>query len=419
MPRLGLGPKLIGNLKAKIASEIAIKLIRVVTIALAARWLGSKAFGSYAYALAIGYILVQFADFGLQLHLAREIARSPKDAGPVFASVARAKILLSGCVVGAFIVIGLLQKSSAQDRLLLWILGGGLLLASFVEMANYVFRGFQKLDFEARLNVLHIGSASALGLAAIRAGWGARGLAGGALVAAVASAVIAAHWVHRHFIPWQQWILPRGRTGIMNALRPSAPIGVAILLAMLYFRVDVLFLERYQGKETVGLYAAAHKLLEAPMTLPAVFLSAIYPAFSELTQVSRESLRRLCRTSIIWLLLLSAPLACGLLWLAGPAVRLLYGAEYLRAVPTVQILSPALIFIFLNYALTHFLIGLGRQRYNAVLAGICLVVNIVGNALLVPRYGMAGAAGTRVLTEVTLFALAYPLVRHSLRRDLS
>ena len=72
---LGLPHVVLRNLLAKTLSEIPIKLIRLAMLVLAARWLGRSEFGIYSYAVALGYMLVQFADLGLQFHLARMVSR--------------------------------------------------------------------------------------------------------------------------------------------------------------------------------------------------------------------------------------------------------------------------------------------------------------------------------------------------------
>ena len=411
---LGLSSWVLRNLFAKAASEMAIKPIRLVMVILAARWLGRGGFGAYSYALALGYILVQFADMGLQFHLARQISRNPEDAGPTLARVIRSKLVLMTLVVPAFLGVGALTSRPA-DRWLIWILGAALLFNSFVELANYVFRGFQRLEYEARLNLLNVGLGTVAGLTAIRMGMGPLGLAFGCLLGSVVSFAMALRWVHGRFIPRSQWIL-RERAGWLAALRPSFPIGLAIVLSILYFRVDILFLEHYWDSETVGLYASAYRIVESFGFLPGIFLAAVFPAFSELTSRDATRLPGLLRASLLWLTTLSSAVALGLL-LFGPAIiRFFYGAEYLPAVTPLRILSPGIVFIFVNYGLTHFLIALGQARFNAILGATCLTVNVIGNLLLIPRYGMTAAAATTLLTEAVLFAGAFPLVLRGVRQ---
>ncbi len=200
------------------------------------------------------------------------------------------------------------------------------------------------------------------------------------------------------------------------AIREAAPIGVAILLSILYFRIDTIFLERMKGDAAVGAYGAAYKILESFMFLPAIFLAALYPAFAETTRTSVERMKRVYRNTLRWMLLMGGAIVAGTLIFASLGLRILYGKAYAEAAPVLRILSPALLFIFVNYALTHYLVALRGQKWNAIFAGICVLVNVLLNFLLIPRWGGAGAAAATVATEAALFVLCFFAVRRRMAR---
>ena len=82
----------------------------------------------------------------------------------------------------------------------------------------------------------------------------------------------------------------------------------------------------------------------------------------------------------------------------------LYGAPYVDAAPAFAVLSLALPLFFLNYALTHQVIGWDGQRAYLAIVAAALVANVVGNIALMPSQGMAGAAIATVLTELVVTA---------------
>jgi len=59
---------------------------------------------------------------------------------------------------------------------------------------------------------------------------------------------------------------------------------------------------------------------------------------------------------------------------------------------------------FLNYALTHQLIGWDRQKVYAGVSAAALVANLTLDVALVPRFGLVGAAWATVATEVVVTA---------------
>ncbi len=83
---------------------------------------------------------------------------------------------------------------------------------------------------------------------------------------------------------------------------------------------------------------------------------------------------------------------------------LVYGAAYLYTAPTFAILSLALPLFFLNYALTHQVIGWDGQRSYLLIAALALIANVVANLALVPSQGMIGAAIATLVTEVVVTA---------------
>jgi O-antigen/teichoic acid export membrane protein len=83
-------------------------------------------------------------------------------------------------------------------------------------------------------------------------------------------------------------------------------------------------------------------------------------------------------------------------------VPAIYGASYAYAAPAFSILALALPLFFLNYALTHQVIGWDGQRAYLSIASLALVANVAANLAFVPGQGLVGAAIATVLTEVVV-----------------
>ncbi len=59
--------------------------------------------------------------------------------------------------------------------------------------------------------------------------------------------------------------------------RDVLPLGAGVLLSALYFRIDVYFIEQWQGLEAVGGYNAVFRLVEALRLLPAAVMAVTFP----------------------------------------------------------------------------------------------------------------------------------------------
>src|SRR5690606_26124139 len=137
------------NAAVKLGSEVAGRAASLALLLLAARRLGASAFGLYNYGIALGFVVTQLADLGLQMLVAREVARQGKAAQPLVRAALQLKMLLS---LGVVLLLGWLAAGyESSVRLALFGLGLMMLAQTYLEFAAYVFRGQQRLAVEARL----------------------------------------------------------------------------------------------------------------------------------------------------------------------------------------------------------------------------------------------------------------------------
>jgi O-antigen/teichoic acid export membrane protein len=73
--------------------------------------------------------------------------------------------------------------------------------------------------------------------------------------------------------------------------------------------------------------------------------------------------------------------------------------------------------VFVNYALTHFLIAADRQHLNLVFNAVIFALNLFLCLLLIPRWGAGGAAGAVLASELALLALCSMALRSRVRTN--
>ena len=153
---------------------------------------------------------------------------------------------------------------------------------------------------------------------------------------------------------------------------------------------DRLFLVRYVGQDEVGLYSIGVRLASAIVFLQFAFRTA-WPAFAYSIKSDDEA-KQTYAWVLTYLTLITCwiSLALGVLspWLA----RLLTKPEFYGGARVVSLLAFAGV-AFTAYTVVA--IGVGRARktqFNWVVTGVAAALNIGMNFVLVPRYGMIGAA---------------------------
>ena len=373
----------------------------IVTV-LAARRLDADAFGLFAVGSTLGWLAAVAADFGVQLHVARETARAPARAPQLLQRWLSRRLWTSLLVLAVAAAGIVLVRGADGGGLALTLFAIGYLAAGLVEFLNYFYRGLSRSDLESTLTLVQ--RAAMVVLAAAALWWRADVTLLAALLVVPGVAAFA-------------WSVPRARRLANDAARaPSgdagpgpaategrfwrevAPIGAGIVLSALYFRIDIFLIERWSGIDAAGAYNAAFRIVDAMRLLPAAVLAVFLPALVRAR--SRETLLRVS----LGLAAAGAAAAAALVPLSGWLLPAIYGPPFAAAVPAFRLLLVAFPLMALNYALTTQLVAWNRHRAFALLCAAALVVNVGANARLIPALSIVGAAWATLLTEVFLTA---------------
>jgi O-antigen/teichoic acid export membrane protein len=174
----------------------------------------------------------------------------------------------------------------------------------------------------------------------------------------------------------------------------------ALFLWILNFS-DRFFLVKLSGAREVGLYSIGVRMASAIILLLAAFRTA-WPAFAYSIEDDDEA-KRTYSFVLTYIVVVTSWMALGLGVLAPWLVRLLTTEEFYSAERVVAPLSFAAA-AFGAYIVVVIGIGRARQtRSNWVISGAAAVLNVALNLLLIPAYGMIGAAIATIGAYVTLF----------------
>lgn len=412
----------------KLGSDLVGRALQYGLLWFAARSLGQADFGDFTFALSIGYMLAQVADFGLQLYVQRELARLAVPGAqkpPYFNDQQAAARLVGGglaikgglSLVALALMAGLVLIEPVGNKGALLLIGLSMILGTGLDYLSYCFRALQRLKYEALANVAARASNLALGVGLLALGAGVWGLAIATNLAMLGALAFSYSRLVRYIRPaWSpDWLYWR-----RSVWQPTA-LGVGIVFSIVAFRVDNLLIPPFVGREALGLYNVAYKLFEPSLIIPSVLLAVLFPMLSQAAHVQgkgaddmRSEADGLFRAGRFKSLLgqtvgllaglgAAATLALGLL--AVPLIGLLYGAQYAASAPILQILALACLPMYVNYGLTHALIALDKPHLYAGFTLAGLVANVAANLALIPVMGAQGAAWATALAELALFSL--------------
>jgi O-antigen/teichoic acid export membrane protein len=288
----------------------------------------------------------------------------------------------------------------------------GLVFSNLADGFSAVFYAYEKMEYPAAIATVTAVTRVSLGALILLMGWGFVGLAGVSIVANIVSATILGILMIQHcFRPHREWDPEAGRWMV----RTSFPLMINLLLATVFFRIDVLILKPIKGDTVVGYYTAALKYVDGLLIIPQYFTQAIFPLMSRYAHSARDSLMRAYVLSLRLLIMVALPIAVGTFFVAEGLIMLLGGAEYLPdSRIALQIIIWFLPFSFVNSVTQYVLIAIDQQRFLTKAFLIGASFNIVANLIVIPTFSYMGAAVVTIVSELVLLAPFYYAVRKHL-----
>jgi O-antigen/teichoic acid export membrane protein len=180
---------------------------------------------------------------------------------------------------------------------------------------------------------------------------------------------------------------------------PLVPSALALWAISFISRI---FIGQFKGQAEVGVFSVAVRISSAIVFLMIAFRLA-WPAFAYSIDDDREA-KRTYAYVLTYLLFVCAWVSVALGVLAPWIVELLAPqASFQRAADAVALLA----FASTAYAgYTVVAIGIGRAKqtqFNWIVSGVAAIVNVILNVILIPPYGMIGAAIAAAAAYLVLF----------------
>ncbi|MBY0289796.1 MAG: polysaccharide biosynthesis C-terminal domain-containing protein [Mycobacteriaceae bacterium] len=402
-----MSPSFLRNTILGFSSGAAVALAGFIGNAITARLLGPDNLGILAYVVFCVTIASMVAGLGIGIVQQRYIpnlraeARNDEADGLIGATTRWSMVaaIVGGILLFAYLYWpgrGVTEKLSETSRdvviavALIWFL-----CWRMAEVYQFYLRGEQRFGELARLSAI----SSVIKLAVIVLGAWLFGIPG-ALAGYIAGNLLPAVRIGRlrRVKPMVSQDLRREVTRFAFASWVTAVIG-----GFVFGRTEILFLEHFTGIGAVGLFTAAVTVAEMAVQLPPLLLSALLPRFSEQHGLgAQDDMQRLYRTMTALIAMLIVPLCAGLAAIAPVLVPLLFGDEFRGAAPVASVLLIAAAISSLGVTTLYLLQSIGKTGFLLMSNGVGLIGTVVLGFVLVPHFGLIGAAWSRGLVQVSV-----------------
>jgi PST family polysaccharide transporter len=361
-----------------------------------ARYLGPQVFGQYSYALALVALFGIFSRLGIDNVLVREIVRSRASRNELLGSAFALKFVGGMVALAAVVCCAVILRPSDPVALALVAIIGTSLVAQSIDVIDMWFQSQlqSRRSVVARNTALLITAALKIWLMLAGAGVTAFALAAlGELVLGGLGLLLAYRLSGESILAWR-WTWGRSK----ELLLPSFPLIFAGLAVSLYMRIDQVMISSILGDFELGAYSAAIRLTEAAYFIPSIVSSSAFPAIISLRASNPERFKYRMQWLFDVMVVLALAIAFPLSIFADSVVHLLYGDAYATAASVLRVHAWSTLFVFLGVTSSSWLLAENLTAVSFYRTAIGAVANIALNIVLIPTFGVVGAAWATLLS---------------------
>lgn len=400
------------------ASSLLVYGLRFGTSVIVAHSLGPAGKGTYVLVITVSAFLGLFFNFGLGGAITYFTASRSFEEKEIYAFATYAAAAWGALAAVVFVPLYTFWLSdnllAGLEPAYIWLVVGLLPLSLWSSFLGSMLLGRQLMAPYSLTGLVQVGLNFGLQLIAFLAGWG---LPGAVLSWAVAVLVglLTPAWFTRRAANVRI-------AAVGKLLRPALQYGIksyiANLLTFFNYRLDSFLVNAFSGAGAVGLYSTSVSTAEILYYLPNAVSGALFPKVAGLEPETASALTaRLAR--IVLAVLLPAAALFG--WAGTWLIPGIFGKPFHSAVQAFVLLLPGIVGIALSKILSADLSGRGKPQYASYTALITLGVTISLDLLLIPRWGINGAAvasSVAYLSSAGLLALWFCSVTGTRLRQL-
>lgn len=382
--------------------RISLSLSGIFVSIYVARYLGPAQFGAINFLLATVAVLVPLAQLGADSVIFNRIARRRASGLRLMMASMRIRRRLFLLVALPLLAWQISFRDTADVVMLL------LMLASAYFSVQDVYKIYYDATLKSKRNTIINNAVLVLSIL-LRLG----------LVHAELSLVwFAVPYVLSSAIPYlvRRWMFRRESRrggaaphGLIKRYEKylfnvGLPLAASSLSIVIYTRIDQIMLGNMLGTQAVGWYSAATTLAQGWAFIPMAMITSLMPGIAG-SRLPEEQAYRI-RLLYLIVLMISLPALLFFSLFSLPVIELLYGVEFHPSAGILAVSTLTSVFSVLGTVSYRSIVLFSGYRFIALKMPIVAMINVILNTLLIPIYGLMGAAISTLLAEfMSLFVL--------------
>lgn len=386
---------------SRVIDIIGVVIVNVVI----ARYLGVVNFGEYSFMVAFVVSIMTISYFGLDRIVVRDITHNLNRAAEYVGSVILVRWMLSIFATGLVFVILPFMDVAPDLRMALVAIVASEFIGASASIVLAVFRGYERMEYEVYVTIFSRLVTLVFVVTAVLLDLGILGICLAMLAASIPRVGLSLWLLRRKFVvpvfnfDWS-WIKKIAVDAVV--------LGGSVLLSSCFFRLAQMTIKFINGPEQVAYFQVAHAIFLQVTMIGLSVGTAILPLISRLATDSvkdRAEVARLYGHIAKMLVGIALAVAAALICFSKEIIGLLFGAEFMLGLHTMNVLFIAIVPFFLHSINTFIFIGYNKQRYLIVIWATTLTVSFVLYLQVIPLYGSLGAAAAYVVSILILVSL--------------
>lgn len=189
---------------------------------------------------------------------------------------------------------------------------------------------------------------------------------------------------------------------ILRHVKPAFILGIPYYITTVYAVIDKTMIGILgSGYQEVGYYEQSQKVIGITLAIVTTISGVLLPRISnEIGKKNKEKIEELLALGINITMMLSMPIMLGLIIIGNMIVPWFFGNGYEKVGLLIQIFSPLSVCIGItNLLVNQYLIALKKEKVLIYIISFCIIINCIGNALLIPYFDSIGVAYATVFSE--------------------
>lgn len=401
-------------------SRVIALLLVFFAYAAQRKYLGPYAAGQYDFVLAYVLLFAIISDFGIQNFITKKISEDEPNTKKYFLQFLAFEIFIAAFLYAALLLVAYFRGFEPIVFKAAAVAGLGMAVNAVCYPFLAVMTAKQDLRKVAFLNFINSLVNVVVTFTAIYLKKDIVFLAGTQLAFGLIDLVLYRIYIAKH-LPGKLWQIPGQALSkvlkfdiLLSIFKNGWPFMLVVGFSAIYNRVDTIIITKFLGFGETGFYTTAYKYFDILAFFPATISHVLYPFFASLaarkaTGDIRVTLEKYLRVMVAAAL----PMAVGGAILAKRLIILVSDERYAAGAPALSILIWAIAILYI-YIPVNALILSQLTKKAMLVTGANVIINIAGNILLIPHYGIKAAAIMTVISEALQGIFYFYFVRRNI-----